>query len=197
MYRYRRLTEIQKQDLIRERRIRGLPLHAPPHYPDGLKKYLLTAATLEHRPIIDSDDRRKSFVTRLLDGLFEELQAEIFAWAVLPNHYHLLISLDLKRFAEWIRIFHSGIATEWNRFDGTPGRRVWYRFVDRAIRSERHFFASINYIHNNPVRHGYVPKADNWACSSIHEYLEKYGRDSLVQLWKDYPVDHMGDDWDT
>ena len=56
----------------------------------------------------------------------------------------------------------------WNREDGIPNRKVWYRFSDRGMRSEGHFFASINYIHANPVKHGYVEKATEWPWSSLH-----------------------------
>ena len=64
------------------------------------------------------------------------------------------------------------------------------------IRSERHFYATINYIHYNPVKHGWTSRADEWVCSSIWAYLETKGRDWLVDVWRRYPLKDYGKGWD-
>ncbi len=63
-------------------------------------------------------------------------------------------------------------------------------------RSERHFFATLNYVHNNPVKHGYVEKWQDWPYSSASEYLMKMGRETASQIWKEYPVLDYGNEWD-
>jgi putative transposase len=196
MYEYRKLTETQRKELLAQRRARGFPLHAPPHFPDGRVTYLLTAATFEHQPFINSSTRRADFTAKLIGLLASLPNTELHAWVVLPNHYHLLASLDLAAYRKRVRSLHSGIATQWNREDQTPGRQVWFRFSDRAIRGERHYYATLNYIHANPVKHRYVKRADDWLESSIHEHLRRWGRQYLVELWEKYPVDKMGEGWD-
>ena len=64
------------------------------------------------------------------------------------------------------------------------------------MRSERHFYASLNYIHNNPVRHGYTVKWQDWPFSSAAEFLERSGRERAAQLWKAYPIRDYGKNWD-
>lgn len=64
------------------------------------------------------------------------------------------------------------------------------------MRSDRHFYTTINYIHNNPVKHGYVDKWSEWPYSTFHWYLEKKGRAWLVDLWREYPVLNYGEKWD-
>ena len=64
------------------------------------------------------------------------------------------------------------------------------------MRSDAHFFATVNYIHNNPVRHGYVEKWQHWPFSSVHRYLEDAGREWIAATWRDYPVRDYGDGWD-
>lgn len=64
------------------------------------------------------------------------------------------------------------------------------------MRSERHYYTTINYIHNNPVKHGYVERWCDWPYSSFHEYLKGKGRDWLKDVWREYPVLHYGDAWD-
>lgn len=196
MYDYRKLSPADRKVVLANRRECRLPLHAPPHYPDGRQTYIVTVACYEHQPLIDPERRRLAFQEELLDQLQTQPWASVWAWVILPNHYHLLATLDLAKFRKWIRIFHSRLATVWNRENDAKGRRVWYRFQDRLMRSEAHYFASINYIHANPVRHGYVAQADEWASSSIHRHLANYGREAMVKLWKNYPLDRYGEGWD-
>jgi putative transposase len=64
------------------------------------------------------------------------------------------------------------------------------------MRSERHFFATVNYVHNNPVHHGYVRRWTEWLWSSAGEYLEQMGRAESEKLWKEYPIRDYGKKWD-
>ncbi|MCG3148563.1 MAG: hypothetical protein PCFJNLEI_02007 [Verrucomicrobiae bacterium] len=191
MYEYRKLSVADRKAVIAARRDRLLPLHAPPHYPGRRLTYILTAACYEHRELIRPAPRRDELASELLAA-----PAEIHAWVILPNHYHLLATVDLAAFREWIRVCHSRLATNWNREDSARGRRVWYRFQDRQIRGDGHFYATMNYIHANPVKHGFAKRADDWPWCSFHRYLVDYGRELLVKLWRDYPVDRYGAAWD-
>jgi putative transposase len=64
------------------------------------------------------------------------------------------------------------------------------------MRSERHYFATLNYIHHNPVKHGYVTKWQDWPFSSGREYLEKIGVDEASRIWRGFPVLDYGKEWD-
>jgi len=145
---------------------------------------------------MNTSNRLTAFEYLLIGGLAEKEWAKVCAWVVLPNHYHVLVSVDLHLFSGWIRRVHNGTATEWNRVDRIPGRKVWHRFSDRLIRSDRHYWASVNYIHGNPVKHGHVGKAEDWPCSSIHRYLDDIGKEELMDMVKQYPVDDYGKGWD-
>ncbi len=49
MYEYRKLTDEQKAEVLRQRQLRGYPLHAPPHLRTVEGWFLVTAATYEHK----------------------------------------------------------------------------------------------------------------------------------------------------
>lgn len=50
---------------------------------------------------------------------------------------------------------------------------VWMReYWDRFIRNEKHFVATVNYIHQNPVKAGLVSHPEDWPWSSAKEYQE-------------------------
>lgn len=168
MYEYRKLTPEQRRELIEERLAKGYPPHRPPHLKVDQAHYLLTAACYEHQPHINSPERRQE----LLDLLFEQFISagmQILAWVVLINHYHLLVHVtDTKQLGELFRMVHGRTSFVWNGEDGMRGRKVWYRYSDRLIRSERHYYTTLNYIHYNPVKHGLVDSPYDWEWSSVH-----------------------------
>jgi putative transposase len=158
VYDYRKMTPQEQAALLALRRANGHPWHAPPHFAEGRHMYLVSAACYEHRALIGSAERRSELEAALIHAAAALEGVQVDAWVVLPNHYHVLVECDFNMFRGWIGRLHNRKATQWNREDGTPGRKVWYRFLDRAIRSERHYYASLNYVHANPVKHGWVSR---------------------------------------
>ncbi len=196
MYRYRKLTTRQRADLVRFRGRHGFPLHSPPHLEDAAGWYLITAATFEHRPYL-ADDADRAEILRQLFEEFEPQGIECAGWVVLPNHYHVLVhTVDLAKAASALGRVHGRTARALNGRDKTPARKVWYRYSDRLIRSERHYFTTLNYIHHNPVKHGYVEQPRQWPCSSVHWYEEELGREWLRDCWVQYPIRDYGKGWD-
>jgi putative transposase len=197
MYDYRKMTKQERVRVLARRKWLQQPWHAPPHFEQSHGVYLISAACYEHHPIMATDARRDAWEETLLVRLASEPDdMEIHAWVVLPNHYHLLIDGDLRLFARNIARLHNGTATQWNREDNAPARKVWHRFSDRLIRTERHYYASLNYIHANPVKHGHAPCPDAWPHSSFALYLDTVGRERLAQWWTEYPVGQYGQGWD-
>jgi len=64
------------------------------------------------------------------------------------------------------------------------------------MRGERHFWATMNYIHHNAVRHGYVKQWQEWPYSSAHEFLNGLSCEEAKRLWRDYPLEDYGKGWD-
>ena len=196
MYNYRKMNEIQRQDVVSYRKLQGLPLHSPPHFEDGIKTYLLTAAIYEHKHIMASANRRMDFQEKLVIRLSDAENFNLYAWAVLPNHYHILVKADLNKIKNVIARLHNGIATQWNREDNCAWRKVWHRLSDRHIRNDDHYWASVNYIHKNPVKHGYASDLSEWPAGSFNIFQETIGKDRMYLILQNYPVDDMGAVWD-
>ncbi len=164
----------------------------------------MTAACYEHKCHIKSEQRRQQ-VLNLLFEKFIHGGMEIRAWVVLPNHYHLLVKVNggaealttnFDRLSEIFHLVHGRTSRQWNLEENVTGRKVWFRYSDRAIRSERHYYATLNYIHYNPVKHGWAKSPYDWVESSVHWYLEHYQREWLRDLWVKYPVRDYGKGWD-
>jgi len=195
-YQYRHLTHKQRELLLRYRQQHGYPWHAPPHLVQQTGYYLFTAANFEHRSIMSSEQRRLDFQSRLLER-FRSAGFPACAWVVLPNHYHLLAFVpDFHKVARVFQRLHGSTSHQCNLEDGAVGRKVWYRYADRAMRSERHFYTTINYLHYNPVRHGHAERAGQWLSSSIWAYLDAKGPNWLKDAWREYPLRDYGKRWD-
>ena len=51
---------------------------------------------------------------------------------------------------------------------------LWQRrFWEHQIRDDRDYQAHVDYVHFNPVKHGYVGRAVDWPYSSFHRYVRE------------------------
>jgi putative transposase len=190
------MTPGQREEVIRLRKQCHLPWHSPPHFGTEPDLYHITAACYEHAHVLGNRERITSFELSLITGLVDCGVAEVRAWAVLPNHYHLLVKTRLPDFGKWIGRLHNKMATKWNGEDDRRGRKVWHRYSDRCIRGDIHYYRTLNYIHANPVKHGFAAMSREWPWSSYAKYELKYGRETLVKWWRDYPTTGYGTGWD-
>jgi putative transposase len=91
MYLWRKLSDKQRGELLKFRLSNKYPWHTPRHTEGWNGRYLLTAACYEHRNIIGLNPARMDNLSeRLLKTLGSHCE-EIYAWCVLPNHYHVLV----------------------------------------------------------------------------------------------------------
>jgi len=196
-YLWRKLTPTQREGLMTWRKRQGRPWHRPPHRASEKTRYHVTAACHEHRAIIGlSPERMEAFSGTLL-GVFQQRDALVHAWCVLPNHYHVLIKTGeiLAVLADLGRM-HGRLSFRWNGEERARGRQVWCGVVERYLRNDAHFWATMNYVHHNPVHHGYAPRWQDWPFSSATEYLAQVGHAEAVRVWEEYPVLDYGKGWD-
>ena len=53
-------------------------------------------------------------------------------------------------------------------------RDIWQRrYFDNLIRDEADFQAHLNYIHYNPMKHGYVKQVKDWPYSTYSRWVER------------------------
>jgi len=108
---------------------------------------------------------------------------ELDAIVVLPEHLHMLMTLprDDADFAGRIMLIKQGFSRRvpsGERIDASRVRRgergLWQRrYWEHLIRDEIDFERHVDYIHFNPVKHGWVAHAMDWPHSSIHRYLRQ------------------------
>jgi len=197
-YRWRALTSEQRADLLAWRKAHDHPWHSPPHNPNhGHLRFHITAACFEHHPFIgQSPERMDDFLNDLLT-LLNTHARQTSAWCVLPNHYHVLVETpNILGLLHELGRLHGSCSYRWNREENTRGRKVFFRTTERAIRSDAHYWATLNYIHHNPVHHRYVKRWEQWHWSSAAAYLAQTESADVDRVWTAYPVYNYGKGWD-
>ena len=197
MYQWREMNPPMRARVLAIRRQLGQPWHSPPHREAEHPVYLISGTCFEHRHVIGgSEERMAAFSEELLDVL-RDAGATVHAWCVLPNHYHvLLMHPAVKSLLLLLGQMHGRTSFRWNGEDDRRGRKVWFNAVETRMKSEGHFWASLNYVHNNPVHHRHVGRWQDWPFGSARDWLAGKGREEAARIWHDYPVLDYGKDWD-
>jgi putative transposase len=144
MYRWRQMTEAARSQLFAERQKHRLPWHSPPHYSSDSGHYLITSACYEHRPIIGASAERMTEFEQSLVATCGSACESVFAWNLLPNHYHVLVkTVDVKSSLRSLGKLHGRMSFTWNGEESTRGRQVWFNAAETGMKSERHFWASL------------------------------------------------------
>jgi putative transposase len=115
---------------------------------------------------------------------------ETIAICVLPDHIHALWALPEgdADFSTRCSLIKSGFSRGLDRARSLSASKVakrekgiWQRrYWEHAIRDDADFERHVDYIHFNPVKHGYVARVADWPHSSFHRYVE---RGLLAQDW--------------
>jgi putative transposase len=159
------------------------------HEPGHLHEF--TFSCYRRIPLLTNDDWRQR-LSRAIDQANREAAVELVAFVFMPEHIHLLVyptlfqpslSFYLARikqpFSKEIKEVLTGNQSrllERLTAQERPGKwcfRFWQEGpgFDRNLFSPDAITASIDYIHNNPVRRGLCKRAIDWKWSSARFYL--------------------------
>ena len=108
---------------------------------------------IEGVSIFRSDEDREDFLTRL-GALCEAEALSVHAWALLDNHFHLLIRTGKQRISEGMRKLLTGYVVRFNRRYGRYGHLFQNRYKSILCEEDPYLLELTRYIHLNPVRAG-------------------------------------------
>ena len=108
----------------------------------------------------------------------------IVAICVLPDHIHMILYpeniKDYPKIITSIKYYFSkninvGVETPTYGYLNKGEKGVFQRrYFEHTIISEEDLNNQINYVHYNPVKHGYVQAVKDWQYSSFHRYVKKF-----------------------
>jgi putative transposase len=128
---------------------------------------------IDCQSIFRNDEDRNLFLDRF-GRLLKETRTPCLAWALLPNHFHLLLKTGQVPIATLMRRLLTGYAVYFNRRHRRHGHLFQNRYKSILCEEEVYLWELIRYIHLNPLRAGVVKSLN---------LLEKYpfsGHSGLV-----------------
>ncbi len=103
------------------------------------------------------------------------------AMVVLPEHLHVLMTLPENDcdYAKRLLLIKAGFSRQLPKLEDISESRVkkgergiWQRrYWEHCIRDENDFNRHVDYIHYNPVKHGYKNRPIDWEYSTIHKFI--------------------------
>lgn len=161
-----------------------------------------TFSTYQRRPLLTSDTWREK-LSRCVDSAGEEVRINLVAFVFMPEHVHLLtfpldpdpdLGLYLARikqpFSKQIKqllVAQDSTLVEELTVQERPGKRC-FRFwqegpgYDRNLNEVATIRSSLDYIHNNPVKHDLCQRAVDWKWSSARYYLAEPPKQQIAEL---------------
>lgn len=158
--------------------------HAPSHRLADTGTYFVTAGTYLKLHHFRSKQRLEVLHRGLLT-VARDFGWQLEAWAVFSNHYHFVghspqSEDQAQSLSDMLSILHAKTAGWINRLDETPGRKVWHNFRDSQLSFQNSYLARLNYVHQNAVKHGLVPVANQYPwCSAA--WFERESSPAIVK----------------
>jgi REP element-mobilizing transposase RayT len=131
-----------------------MPRHARLDVPGSVQHVICRG--IERRQIFRDDTDREDFVARLGQVLTATGTA-CYAWALLPNHAHLLLRTSAIPLTTVMRRLLTGYAGGFNRRHNRHGYLFQNRFKSILCQEEPYLLELVRYIHLNPLRRSLVP----------------------------------------
>ena len=150
----------------------------PAHFPTvtiGFKSIIifLTVCTRRRKLLLANDETARLII--------ESWQAgdswRVGRYVIMPDHIHLFCAPNTfppQPLKKWIVYWRNHVTRAWPHRAQVP---IWQRdFWDRQLRRSESYAEKWQYVVNNPVRHGYVRRAEEWPYQGELNVLEWHDR---------------------
>ena len=96
-----------------------------------------------------------------------------FCYCLLPNHIHFLIRINDveqsdKYYSKQFSNLFSSYTQSYNKLYKRRGSLFLKNFKRKPVEDDDYLLKLVNYIHFNPVKHGFVEKPEDWKYSSYN-----------------------------
>jgi len=110
---------------------------------------------IEQGRIFQDNADRDNFVRRLRT-ILKQTSTPCYAWALIPNHFHLLLQTGKEPIATVMRRLLTGYAVSYNRRHRRSGHLFQNRYKSILCQEELYLLELVRYLHLNPIRAGIV-----------------------------------------
>lgn len=141
-------------------------LHAP-----GLF-YHVFARSNNREPIFFTEESYQRFLANL-ERFRTSLNYKIYAYCLLPNHFHLLLQVDKINISKIMQILMTAYTMYVNKKYDRVGHIFQGRFQSIIVEKETYLLQVHRYIHLNPLKAGLVDDLEMYSWSSYKQYFAK------------------------
>lgn len=132
--------------------------------------YHITQRGNYQQSVFETDDDYLQYL-KWLKTYSDKYAVDIWAYCLMSNHVHYVcVPRKEDSLARTFNMLHMRYAQYINRRKQTSGH-LWQGRFYSSILDERHTYAAVRYVENNPVRAGVVKKAEDYRWSSAREHI--------------------------
>jgi len=145
----------------------------------GTYFFTVNLAERQNTLLVDEMDKLRVAINKVK----KQHPFKLDAMVVLPDHLHAMFTLptDDNDYATRWMLIKAGFSRQLPRRErinksrlAKGERGVWQRrYWEHCIRDHKDYEKHVDYIHYNPVKHGYVRKVSDWRYSTFHDYVCK------------------------
>lgn len=106
---------------------------------------------IERRKVFFDDADRDNFIDRV-GGVVTDTNTACYAWALIPNHFHLLLRTGQVPVATVMRRLLTGHAGYFNKRHRRSGHLFQNRYKSILCQEDTYLLELVRYIHLNPLR---------------------------------------------
>jgi len=125
--------------------------------------------------IFEKDADYEAF-EKILDEALERFKIELFAYCLMPNHYHLLVRPgedgEMGRFGHYIGLTHTQRHHAHYKTTGM-GHLYQGRFKSFPVQSDEHFLSVARYVERNAFAAELCNRPEDWGFGSLHHWQRK------------------------
>ncbi len=157
---------------------------------DGSYPHFITSATIHWIPVFRRDDYFRALVDNL-NHCIEQKGLLVHGFVLMPDHFHLICTQVDGNLSQLVGNFKGFTAHQIAPMIRKDGRRSWIRAMENAgqaktsialwqdgchpeqIHTRPFFEQKLRYMHDNPVRAGFVLDPCHWKYSSAGFYYQQ------------------------
>ncbi len=137
---------------------------------------------IEEKNIFINNKDQTDFISRLAE-LAEDGSMDIYAWALLPNHFHILCKTKKRPLSSSMRKLLTGYVVNFNKRHKRHGHLFQNRYKSIVCQEDTYLKELVRYVHLNLLRTNLVKNVEelNKSAKSGHSVLMGY----IKRDWQD------------
>ncbi|MDI6892678.1 MAG: transposase [Actinomycetota bacterium] len=153
--------------------------------------YHVIARGIERSEIFHDDKDRDFFLSRLGE-LLKKSNTPIYAFSLMPNHFHLLLRREGTPISALMRRLLTGYAIYFNKKYSRSGHLFQNRYKATICQDDPYFLELIRYIHLNPIRANLVTSIKELECYPFCGHSYVLGKTKTGWFFQDAILSHFG-----